>query len=98
EHSSHYDKAYAYILKSYVYKRLFDYGETLKCLDEALAEGEKSNKKEEIQMQVTAEKSFVYFDTQHYDEAKKYMKEIKNADYAYLKSADVAFVIMQEGQ
>jgi len=98
KHSSHYDKAYAYILKSYVYKRLFDYDETLKCLDEALAEGEKSNKKEEVRMQVTAEKSFVYFDTQHYDEAKKYMKEIKNADYAYLKSADVAFVIMQEGQ
>jgi len=97
KHSSHYDKAYAYILKSYIYKRLFDYDETLKCLDKALTEGKKSDMKEEIQMQVTAEKSFVYFDTQHYDEAKKYMREIKNADYAYLKSADVAFVIMQEG-
>ncbi len=97
KNSSPYDKAYAYILKSYIYKRLFDYDETLKCLDEALEEGNKSGQKEEIRMQVTAEKSFVYFDTQKYEEAQKYMDEIKLANYAYLKSGDVAFVIMQEG-
>lgn len=97
KHTSHYEKAYVYILKSYTYKRFFNYNETLKCLDKALEEGNKSERKEEIHMKVTAEKSFVYFDTQRYEEARKYMDEIKKSDYAYLRGGDVAFVIMQEG-
>ena len=98
EENSHYEKAQAYLLKSYVYKRLFDYEETLKCLDMAEKEGRKSNRSEEIHMLVTAEKSYAYFDTQQYEKAKTYMDELKANQYHHLKSEDIAFVIMQEGQ
>lgn len=96
--NSHYEKAHAYLLKSYIYKRLFDYEETLKCLDMAEEEGRKSNRSEEIHMLVTAEKSYAYFDTQQYEKAKSYMDELKANQYHHLKSEDIAFVIMQEGQ
>lgn len=96
--NSYYEKAKAYLLKSYIYKRLFDYEETLKCLDKAEEAGRKSTRQEEIHMQVSAEKSFAYFDMQQYDMAKTYMKELRKNKYNYLKTDDIAFIIMQEGQ
>ena len=62
--ASHYDKYYAYLLESFTHKRLFNYTKTLHKLDLALAEGLQSEQKEEAQNTITAEKCFVYFDTQ----------------------------------
>ena len=38
ENSTPYDRAYGYLLKSYTYKRVFNYDETLKCLENAQLE------------------------------------------------------------
>lgn len=97
ENATPYDKAHGYLLKSYTYKRVFNYDETLKCLENALREAVKSPRKDELQMLIKAEKSFVYFDTQQYEKAKQYMAEIKDANYAYLKGPKIAMIIMQEG-
>jgi len=98
ENATPYDRAHGYLLKSYTYKRVFNYDETLNCLKDALREALNSPRKNELQMLIKAEKSFVYFDTQQYDKAKAYMEEIKNANYAHLKGPKIALVIMQEGQ
>lgn len=95
--NSNYDLYYAYLLKSYTYKRLFDYENVVKYLDIALQEGIQSDKKEEVEAVINAEKSFVYFDLQHYDKAIALMNKCKANDFAFLDSKTKSFLIMQEG-
>lgn len=97
EGTTSYEKYQAYLMKSYTYKRLFNYPKTLYYIDQALQEGLKSDKKNEVINSIKAEKSFVYFDTHEYEKANVLMKELSETDYAYLHSDDKVWVIMQEG-
>jgi ATP/maltotriose-dependent transcriptional regulator MalT len=92
-----YEKCYAYIFKSYTYKRLFNYEECLHNLDLALEEGLKSDKKEEVENYIKAEKAFVYFDTHKYKKASELMQDLYASNYKYLDSDSKAWIIMQEG-
>lgn len=92
-----YENYRAYILKSYTYKRVFNYEQTLHNLDLALQEGLKSDKRAEVENTIKAEKAFVYFDTHEYDFAKKLMKELFDSKYHYLNLETRAWIIMQEG-
>jgi DNA-binding CsgD family transcriptional regulator len=98
-HQDHtaYEKCYAYIFKSYTYKRLFNYEECLHNLDLALEEGLKSDKKEEVENYIKAEKAFVYFDTHKYKKASELMQDLYASNYKYLDSDSKAWIIMQEG-
>ena len=98
-HQDHtaYEKCYAYIFKSYTYKRLFNYEECLHNLDLALEEGLKSDKKEEVENYIKAEKAFVYFDTHEYKKASELMQDLYASNYKYLDSDSKAWIIMQEG-
>lgn len=97
ERRSHYEKYNAYILKSYIYKRLFNYVKTIHNLDLALAEGLKSEKVEEIKNTINSEKAFVYFDTRQYEKASRLMQELASENYRYLSIDNKAWIIMQEG-
>jgi DNA-binding CsgD family transcriptional regulator len=90
-------KLYTYIFKSYTYKRLFNYEECLHNLDLALEEGLKSDKKEEVENYIKAEKAFVYFDTHEYKKASELMQDLYASNYKYLDSDSKAWIIMQEG-
>ena len=92
-----YEKYHAYIYKSYTYKRVFNYDQTLLNLDLALQEGLKSDKNAEVQNCISAEKAFVYFDTHQYEKADKLMKKLHDENYQYLESESKCWIIMQEG-
>lgn len=97
ENCTDYNKYFAYLLKAYTYKRLFNYEETLHNLNLALDTGIKSDKKEEVINTIKAEKAFVYFDTHKYNKASELMKELSKSNYKYLDNDVKAFIIMQEG-
>ena len=92
-----YEKYLAYVFKSYTYKRVFNYEQTLQNLNLALQEGLKSDQKDEVVNSIKAEKAFVYFDTHEYEKASKLMKELHDANYKYLLSDAKCWIIMQEG-
>ncbi|MBS7787349.1 helix-turn-helix transcriptional regulator [Flavobacterium sp. CYK-55] len=94
---SPYEKYQAYLLKSYTHKRLFNYPEAMENLNLALEEGLKSNRKNEVQNNILAEKAFVLFDTHQYDQASKLMQQLDSAHYQYLSYDSQVFIIMQEG-
>jgi DNA-binding CsgD family transcriptional regulator len=86
----------ALILKSYTYKSLFNYSETLKALDEAYKVGMQSNKINEVKANINLEKAYALFDLLKYDEANKLMQELKKDNYRYIEPGDIAGMIMQE--
>lgn len=92
-----FDHYYAYLLKSYTYKRLFNYEEALKCLDKAYLAGKKSDRQQEIASMLSAEKSFIYFDLHEYERASELMDSLRKTDYTFLSIESKSFVIMQEG-
>ena len=95
--NNEYDLYYAYLLKSYTYKRLFDYDNVIKCLNLSLKEGLQSDKKEEVIAVINAEKSFVFFDLQQYEKSSLLMNEIEKNNYAFLDNKTKSYLIMQEG-
>lgn len=97
EQASHYEKYYAYLLKSYTYKRLFNYPKALYKLDLALAEGLQSDKKEEVKNTIDAEKCFVYFDTHNYSKAEVLITKLRKVDFKHITTPAKAWIIMQEG-
>lgn len=94
---SDYERYYAYLLKSYTYKRVFNYELTLYNLDLALKEGMKSDKKQLVTQTIKAQKAFCYFDIHQYKKASILMKELEKSNYAYLDLENKSFIIMQEG-
>lgn len=86
----------ALILKSYTYKSLFNYVETLKALDEAFKIGIASDKAQEIKAAIYLEKAYALFDILKYEEANKLMQELKKTNYKYIESGDIAGMLMQE--
>lgn len=92
-----YDKYYAYLLKSYTYKRVFNYTKTLQALDFALKEGLNSEQKDQVVNTIIAEKSFVFFDTQDYQKAEVLMSQLRRLDYKHLTTETKSWLIMQEG-
>lgn len=86
----------ALILKSYTYKSLFNYQETLKALNEAYKVGLQSNKVSEVKANINLEKAYALFDMLKYDEANKLMQELKKENYRYIEPADIAGMTMQE--
>lgn len=94
---SNYERYYAYLLKSYTYKRVFNYELTLHNLDLALQEGLKSDKKELVIQTIKAQKAFCYFDTHQYEKAAALMAELNKSNYVSLDLQDKSFIIMQEG-
>lgn len=92
-----YEKYYAYLFKSYTYKRLFNYNETLYNLDQALAEGLKSDHKEEVKNTIEAEKCFVYFDTNDYVKAESIIEHLRSLKFKHLSSSTKPWLIMQDG-
>lgn len=95
--TNHYDKYYAYLLESFTYKRLFNYTKTLHKLDLALAEGLQSDQKEEVQNTITAEKCFVYFDTQDYPKAEALIVRLRKLNFKHLSIPTQSWIIMQDG-
>ena len=96
EHTA-YEKFYAYVFKSYTYKRIFNYEECLHNLDLALEQGLKSDKKNEVENFIKAEKAFVYFDTHEYKKASILMEDLAASNYKYIDAYSKAWIIMQEG-
>ncbi len=92
-----YERYYAYLFKSYTYKRLFNYTKTLHNLDLALEEGLKSEHKEEVKNNIDAEKCFVYFDTQNYKKAESLILHLRNLNFQYLSVPTKSWIIMQDG-
>lgn len=92
-----YERYYAYLFKSYTYKRLFNYTKTLHNLDLALEEGLKSEHKEEVKNNIDAEKCFVYFDTQNYKKAESLILHLRNLNFQYLSVSTKSWIIMQDG-
>ncbi|MFN3908172.1 MAG: helix-turn-helix transcriptional regulator [Flavobacterium sp.] len=97
EESNHYDKYYAYLLESFTYKRLFNYTKTLHKLDLALAEGLQSDRVEEVQNTIMAEKCFVYFDTQDYPKAEALIIQLRKLNFKHLSIPTQSWIIMQDG-
>ena len=95
--ASHYDKYYAYLLESFTHKRLFNYTKTLHKLDLALAEGLQSEQKEEAQNTITAEKCFVYFDTQDYPKAEVLINHLRKLQFKHISIPAKSWIIMQDG-
>ncbi|MEO7976545.1 helix-turn-helix transcriptional regulator [Flavobacterium sp.] len=92
-----YEKYYAYLLKSYTYKRLFNYNQALYNLDLALAEGLKSDHKEEVSNTIEAEKCFVYFDTNDYRKAEALIVHLRKLQFKHLSISTKSWIIMQDG-
>jgi len=97
EDATAYDKYFAYLFKSYTYKRLFNYTKTSHNLDLALAEGLKSNHKEEVKNTIDAEKCFVYFDTQEYIKAEALIKKLRKLNFKHLTIPVKSWIVMQDG-
>ncbi|NHM00975.1 helix-turn-helix transcriptional regulator [Flavobacterium difficile] len=97
ENASAYEKYFAYLFKSYTYKRLFNYTKTLHNLELALAEGLKSDKKEEVVNTIDAEKCFVYFDTQEYIKAEALIKKLRKLNFKHLTIPVKSWIVMQDG-
>lgn len=97
EEATAYEKYFAYLFKSYTYKRLFNYTKTLHNLDLALAEGLKSDFKKEVINTIDAEKCFVYFDTQDYAKAAMLINKLRKLNFKHLSIPTKSWVIMQEG-
>lgn len=95
--STPYDTYYAYLLKSYTYKRLFNYEDALRCLDSAYKNGVVSERKKEVEAAIKSEKAFVYFDIHEYDKAEQLMKELRADNYTYISGETRSFLVMQEG-
>lgn len=95
--TSNYERYHAYLLKSYTYKRVFNYESALHNLDLALHEGLKSDKKQLVMQTIKAQKAFCYFDTHQYERANIVMKELERSNFAFLDLQDKAFIIMQQG-
>lgn len=92
-----YEKYSAYLIKSKIYKKLFNYEQALYNLDLALEEGRRGAKKDIIEQEVKAEKSFIYFDMQEFSHAEKLMKEIERTGYKNLSSDYLMFLYTQKG-
>lgn len=92
-----YDRYFAWILKSYTHKRLFDYKEALRSLDSAASEGMHSNRKQETAAHIKAEKAFIYFDTQSYEKSAQLMRELKDTNYKFIPLEDQSIIVMQLG-
>lgn len=95
--SSSYTRYFAYLLKSYTYKRLFDYDEAERCLNRALQEGAFSPQIKQIEAVINAEKAYVYFDRHQYHNAGERMSQLKAGGYKYLNDETIAKLTMQEG-
>ena len=92
-----YEKYLAYVFKSYTYKRVFNYEQTLINLNFALIEGLKSDQKAAVENCIKAEKAFVYFDIHQYEKANKLMQELQITNYKYLKFDAKCWIMMQAG-
>lgn len=88
-----YDKYCAFLQKSYTYKRLYNYSEALDNLDQALAMGRKSDRKNETEGRVLIEKLFISFDLQNNDEVNQYVAEIKPEHLTLLDKTTYSFFI-----
>lgn len=97
EDHSQYDLYKCQLLKSYVYKALFNYDKTFECLDKARQHGISSDKPAEVIATINAEKAFALFDIMKYEEAARLMGAIKKSGYQYIELKSVGYLLMQEG-
>lgn len=92
-----YEKYSGYLIKSKIYKKLFNYEQALYNLDLALGEGRNSINRSVIEQEVKAEKSFIYFDMQEFGHAERLMKELERTGYRNLSSDYLLFLYTQKG-
>ncbi|RZK10365.1 MAG: LuxR family transcriptional regulator [Flavobacterium sp.] len=92
-----YEMYSGYLIKSKIYKKLFNYEQALYNLDLALEEGRNSVNRVIIEQEVKAEKSFIYFDMQEFGHAKKIMEELERTGYRNLSSDYLLFLYTQKG-
>ncbi len=90
---STYDKYFAYLEKSYTYKRLYNYSEALENLDLALQFGLQSDHKKEVESRILVEKLFIAFDIQDDQDVAKYIRLIQAEHLALLDAKTHAFYI-----
>lgn len=91
------DKYTAYLIKSNIYKSFFKYQHAFKYLDLALQEGKKGLNAERFAQEIKAEKAFIFFEMQNFDEAKLLMDKLKQSDYEKLSNRYLLFIYVQEG-
>lgn len=95
--SSDFEKYYAYLLKSFTYKRVFNYPKALHYLDMALEIGLKTDQKELVKNTILAEKCFIYFDTQDFKKSELLLEQLKGLNYKHLTVPTKCWIIMQDG-
>lgn len=92
-----YDIYRAYLLKSYTYKRLFNYEDVFLNLELALKAGLKSKLSSEAEAQIKAEKAFAYFDIHQYYQSNELMQQLRKTGYQHLTGEQQSFLVMQQG-
>lgn len=91
-HASPFDRAVAFIQKSFTYKRVFNYSLALENLKAAEIEALKSSfHQQEILAQIQAERLFIYFDLEHYDKVEEHLKNFDDDLISYLYNETKAF-------
>lgn len=90
--STHFDKTYAYIQKSYTYKRVYNYVVALANLDLAGEEASKSTTdREKLETLVLVEKMFIHFDQQQNGEVERILEQLNDERVSTLGRETRAF-------
>lgn len=95
EANSNEDLAYAYVIWSYTYKRLYDYTTTISKLETAKVYARKSNNKEKLVDIVNAQLAFSLFDTKNYKESLQLIEKLYNKGFKYNSVENKAKLLMQ---
>ena len=90
------ERFYAFLIRSYTYKRLFDYPSTFYNLDSALFYGKQTPFSKFFETNIQAQRALALFDTHNYQAADSLMQLLKAQKYAHLDTEYTAKIIMQE--
>lgn len=91
------DQFYAYLFRSYLYKRLFEYEQVFSELDKAMEIGLMGPHPEYSRTNIQHERALALFDKQRYEEAKEAMIEIQFDVQKYLNIESLSMYFMQFG-
>ena len=91
------DRYYAHILRSYLYKRLFNYDQVFVELDMAEEAGMKSAHPDFVHINVQHERALALFDVYKYDESEQVMLDIQDQVQDFLHEESLSMYYMQFG-
>jgi len=88
-------KFYGFLYLSYTFKRLFDYGSTLKALDSANHYGSQTSTPGYFAANISCQKAYVYFDTRQYPQADSLMQLLAKNGYTHINNENKSKLMMQ---